>query len=211
MEIIPLQPAIPDKGTECLSPEEVANELATLSASPAKMRKLELSIRLGVMRYKGADYGQLEKDLIQEAMVRLLSTRKWPRHVSAVTMMIKITESIIYDLRMNADALALNRVENPPSREDVDGGDWLEAKHSHIDVRRATEIANTAECLEELKQIFADDEIAWEVLSAKHLCGYEPKEIQDLLNLTETEYQSKLTKISRRIKSALKTKSGASK
>lgn len=196
------------KEEEYLSPEEAAAALSEFSNSPGKLRKLELSIRLGVMRYKGVDYGQLEKDLVQEAMLRLLSTRKWPRHVSAVTMMIRTAESIIHDLRTNADALALDRHEVAPSDRDVDANEWLEEQHASTDIVRSAEISNTQEGLEELKQLFADDEVAWEILSAKHLCGYGPSEIQELLGLTETEYQSKLKKISRRIQIALTPKSG---
>ena len=168
--------------------------------SPNELRKIEMSLRFQCIKIEKGSYNDLENELMSEAIKRLLEDdrRVWPRHVSAKKMVTETARSILWDIRNNKDALAMNRTYEPNCEEEK-REKWFENNASRDAPELHKAFLNTKDTLEEIKNLFSDDKLAYDVLYAKHAYGYSPGEIQEMLDLTPTEYASKLTKINRRL------------
>lgn len=117
------------------------------------------------------------EDLVQEAFERILSGRRqWPRDLPSVVFFAGVMRSIAWEWR-----------DAPPPQEidNVDAGAPERNANSAID---ATKIVG----------IFHDDPIAQRIVVAM-MDGARGEELQALSTLGKIEYESKRTKIRRRI------------
>jgi DNA-directed RNA polymerase specialized sigma24 family protein len=135
-------------------------------------------MKIAKARARNAAYGP--EDLIQEACMRVLDgTRKWPRDVPVLTFLAGVMRSIAWDWRPKV------------GDEDVDV-DGLGAED------------NTAAARIDFQKIIAlfnDDPVAQKMVLAL-MDGAKGEELRELSGLTSTEYESKRTKIRRRLEKA---------
>lgn len=184
-----------------LSIDERIIEINQLIQTPDQIRKLEFFLRKNIITASGDSYEDLEKELLSLTIERLLENnrRKWPRSVKTITVVAQTARSILWDIRNSKDALAENR-RSEENSDEKDHDSWLEEKNVLGDTSKLYESClNSKDSLEEINKLFDDDKVALEVLYGKHAYGYTPGEIQEMLDLTSTEYASKLTKINRRL------------
>ncbi len=117
------------------------------------------------------------EDLLQEALCRVLSgKRAWPRDLTALRFLWGVVRSIAWEWRKET-------LETLPEGGDPGGEE-----------RRA--IANL-----DVAKIIAlfDDDPAAQIIVRGMMEGARGQELQDLSGLDKTEYESKRTKIRRRI------------
>jgi DNA-directed RNA polymerase specialized sigma24 family protein len=117
------------------------------------------------------------EDLIQEAYVRVLGgKREWPRTVAAVPFLCGVMRSIAWDWR-------------------------TESHDVHTDVEAIGYEDHTAAVridTQKIIGIFNDDPAAQRIIRAM-MEGARGEELRELSGLTQTEYESKRTKIRRRL------------
>jgi hypothetical protein len=117
------------------------------------------------------------EDLIHEALARILSGRRiWPRHVDATMFIGGVIRSIAWEWRC----------ERPGNENEL------------IDVASEERAANAAIDAAKIIAIFSDDLVARQMVVAM-MDGAKGEELQALSGLNKTEYESKRTKIRRRI------------
>ena len=117
------------------------------------------------------------EDLLQEALCRVLAgARAWPRHVAAVGFLWGVVRSIASEWKSQA-------LDRAPERIDPDGEE-----------RRAIARFDVAKII----ALFDDDRAAQAIVRGM-LDGARGQELQDLSRLDKTDYESKRTKIRRRI------------
>jgi DNA-directed RNA polymerase specialized sigma24 family protein len=117
------------------------------------------------------------EDLFQEAVCRILAgARAWPRNVSAVPFLVGVMRSIAWEWRSKPAGEADDAVD-PSSGES-----------------RAIASIDVAKII----ALFDDDRAAQKIVIGM-MDGARGQELQDLSGLGKTEYESKRTKIRRRI------------
>ena len=117
------------------------------------------------------------EDLLQEALCRVLSgVRAWPRHVAALPFLWGVVRSIAWEWRTQA-------VEAAPEETDPGGAE-----------RRAIARLDVAKVL----ALFDDDPLAQAIVRGM-MDGARGQELQELSGLDKTDYETKRTKIRRRI------------
>lgn len=120
------------------------------------------------------------EDLMQEALVRVLDGRReWPRGVALVTFLAGVMRSIAWDWRHE---------RHDDSAEVADIGYEDQAAAARIDIRK-------------LIALFDDDQIAQRMIIAL-MDGVKGEKLRELSGLAKTEYESKRTKIRRRLEKA---------
>jgi DNA-directed RNA polymerase specialized sigma24 family protein len=120
------------------------------------------------------------EDLLQEAFTRVLDGRRdWPRRVPVVPFLAGVMRSIAWDWQ------AENHVE---SSEVSDIGYEDQTAAVRIDIQK-------------IIALFDDDLIAQRMVVAL-MDGARGEELRELSGLTKTEYESKRTKIRRRLEKA---------
>ena len=133
-----------------------------------------------IARLLGKRIRYSERDLIQEAYARVLDgKRAWPKNVAVVPFLAGVMRSIAWDWRIEDD------------HEDIDV-DSLGSEH------HAAEAKLNAQ---KLFDLFSDDPIAQKILAAI-IKGARGKELQRESGLSDTDYESKRTKIRRRLEKA---------
>lgn len=120
------------------------------------------------------------EDLLQEALTRILEgSRKWPRNLPIINFVAGVMKSLASERWQQQ-----SRSYNEESLSESNPGPEKEA-----------------EAREELKAIeaqFGDDDEGLAVVMARAE-GYSPEEIQNMFNLTPTQYDSTLKRIRRRL------------
>jgi len=117
------------------------------------------------------------EDLFQEAVCRVLSgARVWPRHLPALSFLVGVVRSIAWEWR----------------------SDPLGAACEVVDPRTGEARANASIDVNKIVDLFADDPTAQTIILGM-MEGARGQELQDLSGLSKTEYESKRTKIRRRI------------
>mgnify|MGYP001572783496 CR=1 FL=1 len=190
-----------DQEDKYLSPREVAETLEEFFKSDNAIRKLELLIKTYVIKPSGISLLELERDIVSEAITKIWEgKRRWPRGINAATMIKQTARSIISGMRAerNADALAIGRrTECPDPSSNSD--EWLDSVSVKETINNHHQIANYEDALEAIKNLFSDDPVAYDVLYAVHGMKLKPAEVQTMLSLTATEYETKRRKILRRL------------
>ena len=163
-------------------PEAAATETLSLAEAEAAIRGLtdddKASLMTIAMMYAGKTPYDRE-DLLQEALCRVLSgARAWPRHLVAVPFLWGVVRSIASEWQKKCK----------PPKILVDGADPAREE------RRA--IAG----LDVVKIIaLFDDDPAAQIIVRGMMDGARGQELQDLSGLERTDYESKRTKIRRRV------------
>ena len=122
------------------------------------------------------------EDLLQEAMCRVLAgARAWPRHVAALPFLWGVVRSIAWEWKKEF-------VECDLDTTDFDGEE-----------RRAIANLDVVKVL----ALFDDDPVA-KIIVRGMMEGARGQELQQLSGLDKTEYESKRTKIRRRIEKLCK-------
>jgi hypothetical protein len=117
------------------------------------------------------------EDLFQEAVCRVLSgTRAWPANVATVPFLIGVMRSIAWEWRSELGG-------EPDDAADPSSGE--SRANASIDVLK-------------IIALFDDDPLAQKIVIGM-MEGARGQELQDLSGLGKTEYESKRTKIRRRI------------
>jgi hypothetical protein len=117
------------------------------------------------------------EDLIHEAIARMLSGRRtWPRHINATMFMGGVIRSIAWEWRVA-------RPSDEPGLTDV----TCEERNANAAIDAAKIIA-----------LFDNDVVARRIVIAM-MDGAKGEELQAISELSKTEYESKRTKIRRRI------------
>lgn len=150
-----------------------------------------------------ANVGAIEADdLIQEAMMRALSTRTCPSHVDVVRFLAETMRSIAHGerekMRPVAQFVPVSRTGDSVDQgtELVDEGDAAEAV-----LILKQDAAHCVATYGAIRTLFEDDPIAKDVLEGL-LEDLTPAEIQELTGLDATGYDSKRRLIRRRIEKA---------
>jgi DNA-directed RNA polymerase specialized sigma24 family protein len=159
---------------ETYTAAEIAEAIRTLAA-PQKTALVKLAKAYAMKTGFG------HEDLLQEALMRVLDGRRdWPRSVAAVPFLAGVMRSIAWDWRAEC----------------------------HVDHGEAGDVAayddQTAAARIDLRKIIAlfdDDPIAQRMLIAL-MDGTRGEELRELSGLGRTEYESKRTKIRRRLEKA---------
>lgn len=181
------------------SVDEVAQKLEVLTEG--QLLKLTQLGRLWATRLRGYD----PMDLVQEACVRLLTERKWPRELPIEAMFHGAMRSIVAQWSPNANQEAQALVFEAECAQDEDGDSPLQranAKMPKPDEMLEAEDEFKAE-LEAIEGHFQDDETVLEFILWKAE-GYSPAEIQQELSLSPTQYDSILKRIRRYVLKARK-------
>lgn len=153
-----------------LSPAEAAAAIRALTAAD----KTAL-MKIARLYAKKTPYDH--EDLLQEALCRVLAgARAWPRHVAAVAFLWGVVRSIASEWKAQAP-------DRAPESIDPDGEE-----------RRAVARFDVAKLL----ALFDDDPAARAIVRGM-LDGARGQELQQLSGLGKTDYESKRTKIRRRI------------
>jgi DNA-directed RNA polymerase specialized sigma24 family protein len=122
------------------------------------------------------------EDLVQEALCRVLSgARAWPRNLPAVSFLAGVVRSIAWEWKSD------------PVDEVCDA----------VDPRSGEGRAIASIDIAKVVALFSDDPIAQKIVIAM-MEGARGQELQDLSGLSKTEYESKRTKIRRRIEKLAK-------
>ena len=153
-----------------LSPAEAAVAIRTLTAA-------DKTALMKIARLYARKTPYDHEDLLQEALCRVLAgARAWPRHVAAVAFLWGVVRSIASEWKARAP-------DRAPEAVDPDGEE-----------RRAIARFDVAKIL----KLFADDPAAQAIVRGM-LEGARGQELQDLSGLDKIDYESKRTKIRRRI------------
>jgi len=158
---------------EYASVDEAAVALEQLR--PADMLRLE---KISQNRLRGLNTEW--KDLLQETLTRILEgTRPWPRHVPIIAFIAGVMKSLASEYwKHQAHSIAeLATSSNNPGPEGA-----IEAKAA----------------LKSVEMLFNDDDQGLAVVMAKAE-GYSPEEIQEMFSFTQTQYDSTLRRIRRRL------------
>jgi len=153
-----------------LSRAEVAEVVRSLSAG-------DKTALTKIARFYAKKTPYDHEDLLQEAICRVLGgTRAWPRSVPPVAFFWGVVRSIAWEWRTML-------IEAEP--EGADFAAEERRKHAAIDAAR-------------IIALFDDDPVA-QVIVQGMMEGARGQELQELSGLDKTEYESKRTKIRRRI------------
>lgn len=157
-------------GGDYLSRAEV---IASIRALPDAEKTALTKIAMGYARRTTYGY----EDLMQESMLRVLDGRRpWPRALPAVPFLAGIIRSITWDWKI------------VPVDESARSHDFQ------------SEERNTLAMIDSIKilALFSDDNIA-QVIVGGMLEGARGEDLQKISGLSKTDYESKRTKIRRRI------------
>ena len=162
----------------------VGNEppAATLSQAEAvkALRALTAGDKTALMKIariyaQKTPYGH--EDLFQEALCRVLSgARMWPRHLTALAFLVGVLRSIAWEWKSEP------------------AGEMPEAFDPAAGEGRANALIDAGKII----AIFADDPVAQKIVVGM-MEGARGRELQELSGLNKTDYESKRTKIRRRI------------
>jgi len=162
--------AAPEPAVAILSPAEAGAAIRALSvADKAALMKL------ASLYARKTPYDH--EDLLQEAVCRVLAgARTWPRHVAALPFLWGVVRSIAWEWKKEF-------VEREADGTDFGGEE-----------RRAIASLDVGKVL----SLFDDDPAAQSIVRGM-MEGARGQELQQLSGLDKTEYESKRTKIRRRI------------
>lgn len=166
-------------GLSTAGPEPAAATLSRAEAAAA-VRALGAADKTALMKVarlyaRKTPYDH--EDLLQEALCRVLAgTRAWPRQVAALPFLWGVVRSIAWEWKSEP-------IERAPEAADPDGEE-----------RRAIAGLDVAKIL----ALFDDDPIAQAIVSGM-MEGARGQELQELSGLDKTDYETKRTKIRRRI------------
>jgi DNA-directed RNA polymerase specialized sigma24 family protein len=159
---------------------EPASASLSLAEARAAIRALSVADKAALMKLaclyaRKTPYDH--EDLLQEAMCRVLAgARVWPRHVAALPFLWGVVRSIAWEWKTEF-------VERDADATDFDGEE-----------RRAIASLDVVRVL----ALFDDDPVA-QIIVRGMMEGLRGQELQKLSGLDKTEYESKRTKIRRRI------------
>lgn len=160
----------PESAAAILSPAEAAAAIRSLTAAD----KIAL---LKIARLYAGKTPYDHEDLLQEAMCRVLSgARAWPRDLAALLFVSGVMRSIAWEWRKET-------LDTLPDGGDPDGEE-----------RRAIAALDVAKVV----GLFDDDPAAQAIVRGM-MEGARGQELQSLSGLDKTDYESKRTKIRRRI------------
>lgn len=164
-----------ESSTAARSQAEVINELKALTDGD-KTALMKIANAFATKTYYS------HEDLFQEAICRVLSgTRTWPRDVAALSFFVGVMRSIAWEWRSEEQ-------DEPPDVADPRSSE----RHAIASVDVTKIIA-----------LFDDDPIAQKIVIGM-MEGARGQELQDLCGLSKTAYESKRTKIRRRIEKLAK-------
>ena len=167
---IEVSTAAPEPAAATLSPAEAGAAIRALSVAD----KTAL-MKLAFLYARKTPYDH--EDLLQEAMCRVLAgTRVWPRHVAALPFLWGVVRSIAWEWKKEF-------VERDDAATDFQGEE-----------RRAIASLDVVKVL-----ALFDDDPAAQVIVRGMMEGARGQELQQLSGLDKTDYESKRTKIRRRI------------
>jgi DNA-directed RNA polymerase specialized sigma24 family protein len=167
---IDLSTTRPAPAAAILSPAEAGAAIRSLTAAD----KIALT-KIARLYAKKTPYDH--EDLLQEAICRVLAgTRAWPRHLATLPFLWGVVRSIAWEWK--------KELPDTPS----DGAD------------PASEERRAIAGLDVIKIIaLFDDDPAAQIIVRGMMEGARGQELQDLSGLDKTDYESKRTKIRRRI------------
>jgi DNA-directed RNA polymerase specialized sigma24 family protein len=159
-----------DAAPSVLSPDEARVAIRALPASD----KIAL-MKVARLYAKKTPYGH--EDLLQEAICRVLAgARTWPRHLAAVPFLCGVVRSIAWEWK----------------------NEFSDADREAADPQREERRANASLDVVKLIALFDDDAVAQTIVRGM-MEGARGQELQALSGLDKTDYESKRTKIRRRI------------
>jgi DNA-directed RNA polymerase specialized sigma24 family protein len=163
-----------EPSTATLSPTEVVTALRALSDG-------EKAALIKVARAYAARTDYSHEDLFQEAVCRVLSgARSWPRNVAVMSFLVGVMRSIAWEWR---------------SAPQAEAGDAADPQSGESNAIASIDLVK-------IVKLFDDDPVAQRVVIAM-MEGARGQELQDLCGLSKTAYESKRTKIRRRIEKSM--------
>jgi DNA-directed RNA polymerase specialized sigma24 family protein len=172
------------------------SELSPLSEAEIRKEIASLTVGERTKLIKHAGYyswSEQPDELVQEVIYRVLAgKRKWPRGLEKVTFLTGVIKSIAGDRTraLNRESAALKKLKKEEMEKEKQriAGDKGAAERDAAD-----EID-----LERIMALFDDDLAAQQILRGM-ADGARGKDLQQASGLSPTEYESKRTKIRRRI------------
>jgi DNA-directed RNA polymerase specialized sigma24 family protein len=159
---------------------EPAAAILSLAEAGAAIRALSVADKAALMKLarlyaKKTPYDH--EDLLQEAVCRVLAgARAWPRHVAALPFLWGVVRSIAWEWKKEL-------IERDAGAIDVGGEE-----------RRANASLDVVKVLAQF-----DDDPAAQIIVRGMMDGARGQELQEMCGLDKTDYESKRTKIRRRI------------
>ena len=156
--------------TAALSPAEVAKAIRALTDG-------DKTAVMKIARVYAKKTPYSHEDLFQEAVCRVLSgARAWPRHLPALPFLVGVVRSIAWEWRCDPSI------------------DVAQAVDPHSGETRANAVIDVSRVVD----LFTDDPVAQAIVVGM-MQGARGQELQQLSGLSKTDYESKRTKIRRRI------------
>lgn len=174
--------------TDALTVIEVTERLTLLMETPASLKRLHL--------YGGrlAYCGLKPEDLLQEALVRLLSgERRWPIGIDVVQVVSGAMQSI-------ASAAYRKSRQIPVLQLVPSHGDGEEIEYDGIETVTPEQVLADKQDLEAVKALFNADEVAAAVLDGV-AAGFEGAELCELASIDSAQLATVRKRISRRLQS----------
>jgi hypothetical protein len=164
----------PDDPTGALSPSEIVEEIQSLTV----IERTKLT-KVAAAYARRTPYGY--EDLLQEMKLRVLAgARVWRRGVDRVGFLAGVMRSIAWEWK-----------ERSP--------DWMpNGPDIEAEERRAIARLDLLKTIAVYKSLFKDDPVAQKMIVAI-IDGIKGEELRILSGLSKTEYDSKRTKIRRRL------------
>lgn len=167
------------------------------SLSQPDLLKLGKLAKLRGRHVRGLD----PQDLLQETIGRIYEgTRRWPRKLEMLPFMDGSLRSVAsqYYLKVKEEhaVMVYEELESSDQERDALIERVADTRPGPPDALNATQ--ELAQELKRVEGLFQDDERALEVLMWKAE-GYEASEIRREMGITQTEYDSTITKIRRRL------------
>jgi hypothetical protein len=173
-----------------LSEAEIHKEIASLTAGErTKLIKIARHYL-----WKGRISFEEPDELVQEALVRVLAgKREWPRDLSKLRFLAGVIKSIAGDRKRGLGQVLKRTV---PLNEETEVG---EARRGLMDYEGAEARGVAAKIdVERIMALFEDDPSAQKILMLM-VVDTRGEDLQQASGLSRTEYESKRTKIRRRI------------
>jgi DNA-directed RNA polymerase specialized sigma24 family protein len=160
-----------------LEPSTAGRSLTEIASALKALNDADKTALMKIARIYAARTSYGAEDMLQEAMCRVLSgTRIWPLHVPLIAFLAGVMRSVAWEWRQETAGEAVDAVDSKSGEAQA---------IATIDIGR-------------IIALFDDDAIAQKIVIGM-LQGARGQELQELCGLGKTEYESKRTKIRRRI------------
>jgi hypothetical protein len=186
---------VKEQAGQLRSQEEIEGAIRALSADELLRLRQYARVRIGILLTRDKARGRQPHDLLQEAVVATLNRRRtWREGISFVQHLMGAMRSISFQW-----ARAATEIHPDATSASADDRFSLDETWS-TDIPDQQRNAEAKEKLEKLRKFFATDPLALRVADLRGL-GYNDKEIQSELSLSDHEFGAASKRLRRNLQS----------